>query len=190
MVLGSRPTVYFQSRHSEPSAPPRAQIVKKGTQGKEMSQLAGSTEMHSTLNRPQTLRGGPEWWTIGKIKPASLFMLAPASTSILCLFSLVPLTPDWMLTLILFLAPHHLAHGSPITTLCPSVSPWAAPTLPSDCLPALSSQWYCTTSSSSSFIFQETICPGLHSASVFCLPFASLLSFSLSLTGSCKKHWK
>ena len=105
MVLGSRPTVYFQSRHSEHSAPPRAQIVKKGTQGKQMSQLAGSTgPQRCTLlsTDPTPLRGGPEWWTIGKTKPASLFMLAPPCTSILCLFSLVPLTPDWTLTIVLF----------------------------------------------------------------------------------------
>jgi len=50
-------------------------------------------EIHSTVNRPQPLRGGPEWLTVGKIKPALFFMLSPPCTSILCLFSLVPLTP-------------------------------------------------------------------------------------------------
>ena len=62
MFLGMGPTVYFQSRHSEHSAPPRAQTVTKDAQGKEMSQLAGSTGLgRDALYSQQTpdLKGRP-----------------------------------------------------------------------------------------------------------------------------------
>lgn len=72
-----------------------------------------------------------------------------------------------MLTIVLFLPPHHLACGSPTYHSLPQ----GLSTLPSDRPPTLSSQWLCTASSSSSFIFQEPFCPGLHSTSVSCLPF-------------------
>lgn len=57
-------------------------------------------------------------------------MLSPPCTSILCLFSLVALTPDWTLTLILFLAPHHLAHGSPTHHSLPQGLSWGCPHSP------------------------------------------------------------
>lgn len=43
VFLGTGPTVYFWSRQSEHSSPPRAQIIRKDAEEKEISQLAGST---------------------------------------------------------------------------------------------------------------------------------------------------
>ena len=173
VFLGTGPTVYFWSRQSEHSSPPRAQIIRKDAEEKEISQLAGSTGLGwDSLYCQQTpaLKRRPRMVDCWQDKACFVlhavsslhFHPVPFLTGASDTCGRSPSSFSWLPTT------WHME--APPTTLCPRVSPGAAPTLPSDCPPTLSSQWCCTTSSSSSFIFQEPFCPGLHSTSVFCLP--------------------